>query len=139
MTPVEQILLTALVPIITELDVSRARQEATAIAAAHGFSKPAAYRMATAISELGNNIVFHAGEPGEIRLRVLRADGRLGLEAVAEDQGRGIDDIALAMLDGYSTGGGLGCGLPGCRRLVDEFEISSAPGKGACVKVRLWI
>jgi serine/threonine-protein kinase RsbT len=121
-----------------EYDVSRARVVAAELASRAGFPRGAAYRLATAVSELANNIVFHAHGRGVVHLSTLWRGGKAGIEVVAEDQGPGIDDIDLAMTDGHSTNGGLGSGLPGCRRLVDEFEISSAAGVGTRVVVRLW-
>lgn len=121
-----------------EYDVSRARVAVTALAERAGFTRGAVYRLATAVSELATNLVFHAAGGGIIRLSTIRRDGRDGIEVVAEDQGPGIPDIDLAMTDGHSTNGGLGSGLPGCRRLVDEFDIQSAAGCGTRVVLRLW-
>ncbi|MGE5476805.1 MAG: anti-sigma regulatory factor [Bacteroidales bacterium] len=121
-----------------EYDVSRARVAVTTLAQQAGFTRGAVYRLATAVSELASNLVFHAKAGGVIHLSTVRRDGRSGIEVVAEDQGPGIADIELAMTDGHSTNGGLGSGLPGCRRLVDEFEIQSAAGSGTRVVVRLW-
>lgn len=121
-----------------EYDVSRARVAATTLAEQAGFSRGAAYRLATAVSELATNLVFHATRGGVISLSTMTRDGRTGIEVVAEDQGPGIADIGLAMTDGHSTNGGLGSGLPGCRRLVDEFEIQSEAGRGTRVVIRLW-
>lgn len=121
-----------------EVDVSHARQAALALAQALGFSRAAAYRLATAVSELGTNLVFHATHGGIISLSPLDAPGRVGLELVASDDGPGIADIDHAMCDGVSENGGLGSGLPGTRRLMDEFEISSRPGIGTRVVARLW-
>jgi len=75
---------------------------------------------------------------GEIVLRLVQNDGKKGIEVVANDDGPGIPDVGLAMQDGYSTSGGLGLGLPGTRRLMDDFEISSDYGKGTTVTVRRW-
>lgn len=93
--------------------------------------------MATAISELARNIVRYAVR-GEIILRLVQNDGKKGIEVVANDDGPGIPDVGLAMQDGYSTSGGLGLGLPGTRRLMDDFEITSDFGKGTTVTVRRW-
>ena len=112
------------VEVHAELDVSRARIAAVAMARRLGFGQPAAYRLATAVSELANNLVFHAT--------------RGGIELRAQDDGPGIVDVARAMRDGVSTNGGLGGGLPGTRRLMDEFEIDSVPGVGTRVVARLW-
>ena len=93
--------------------------------------------MATAISELARNIVRYAVR-GEIILRLVQNDGKKGIEVVANDDGPGIPDVGLAMQDGYSTSGGLGLGLPGTRRLMDDFEITSDFGKGTTVTARRW-
>src|SRR2546422_357782 len=93
--------------------------------------------VATAISELARNIVRYAVR-GEVILRLIDDNGRRGVEVVATDDGPGIPDITLAMQDGYSTSGSLGLGLPGVRRLMDEFEITSDFGKGTTVTARKW-
>lgn len=121
-----------------EHHVSRARVAATQLAGRLGFSRAAAYRLATAVSELANNLVFHATAGGSVELIPLCRDGRWGIEVVVEDGGPGIADIDQAMTDGHSTNGGLGGGLPGSRRLMDEFDISSRPGIGTKVVARLW-
>lgn len=121
-----------------EYDVSRARVAAADLALRAGFARAAVYRLATAVSELANNLVFHATAGGVIHLSTLMRAGRTGIEVVVEDSGPGIADITQAMVDGHSTNGGLGSGLPGCRRLADEFEISSQAGVGTRVVVRLW-
>lgn len=128
----------ACVVVRDEYDVSRARVAASALAERAGFSRGAKYRLATAVSELATNLVFHATAGGVIRLAAVALDGRIGIEVVAEDDGPGIADLELALTDGHSTNGGLGSGLPGCRRLVDEFEIQSQAGQGTRVVVRLW-
>ena len=102
-----------------------------------GFSSTDLTLVATAISEIARNIVLYAGE-GEIRLRLLWDGWRDGLEVVAHDEGPGIADIDRAMQDHYSTGPGMGLGLPGSRRLMDEFEIVSEPGAGTTVTMRKW-
>ena len=93
-----------------------------------GFSSTDLTLLATAISEVARNITTYAGE-GEVALRVLEDGGRAGIEVVASDEGPGIADVELAMQDGYTTGNGLGLGLPGARRLVDEFELRTALGE----------
>jgi len=113
-----------------EIDVAEARQQARLLAERHGFSRVRAYGLATAVSELANNLVFHASRGGRIAL----AAHERRIELVAEDDGPGIADLALAMEDGYSTVGSLGCGLPGTQRLVDQFAITSAPGQGTRVE-----
>ncbi len=93
--------------------------------------------VATAISELARNILEYA-RTGQIEVGVANKGSRIGLVVVALDSGPGIADISRAMQDGYSTGHGLGLGLPGVKRLMDEFMIVSAPGEGTCITVRKW-
>jgi len=126
------------IAVTSEADVSHARQAALALAQRLGFNRAAAYRLATAVSELGTNLVFHASHGGTISLIPRDGDNRVGLELVASDDGPGIADIDHAMCDGVSGNGGLGSGLPGTRRLMDEFEISSQLGIGTRVVARLW-
>jgi serine/threonine-protein kinase RsbT len=92
----------------------------------------------TAVSELAHNLHFHTHLGGTISLAALDEGGRIGVEVVSEDQGPGIPDIDLAMQDGFSTNRGLGGGLPGVRRLMDEFSIRSEVGVGTRVVARLW-
>ena len=128
----------ARVAIRTDADVVTARQEARTMGAALGFSSTDLTLLATAISEVARNITTYAGE-GEVLLRVLHDGGRAGIEVVANDEGPGITDVELAMQDGYTTGNGLGLGLPGTRRLVDEFELRTEPGAGTRVRLAMWI
>ncbi len=102
-----------------------------------GFSSTDLTLLATAISEVARNITTYAGE-GEVALRVLNSGGRQGIEVVASDDGPGILDVELAMQDGYTTGNGLGLGLPGTRRLVDEFELQTQPGTGTSIRLVKW-
>jgi len=125
------------VSIASDQDVVAARQKGRAMALESGFSASASTLLATAISELARNIVSYAGR-GEIVLRATQNSGRPGVTVVARDDGPGIASIEQALRDGYSTSGSLGLGLPGVRRLVDEFEIVSAVGKGTTVTVRKW-
>ena len=125
------------VAIRTDADVVTARQEARTMGADLGFSSTDLTLLATAISEIARNITTYAGE-GEVALRVLNDSGRSGIEVVATDDGPGIADVELAMQDGYTTGNGLGLGLPGTRRLVDEFDIDTEPGVGTKVRLVKW-
>jgi serine/threonine-protein kinase RsbT len=125
------------VAIRTDADVVTARQEARAMGAELGFSSTDLTLLATAISEIARNITTYAGE-GEVALRVLNSGSRQGIEVVASDDGPGIADVELAMQDGYTTGKGLGLGLPGTRRLVDEFELRTEPGTGTRVRLVKW-
>ena len=92
---------------------------------------------ATAVSELARNIVKYAGT-GSVVVREVRDGPRVGVEATAEDAGPGIADIELALTDHFSSGGTLGLGLPGVRRMVDDFEIDSEPGRGTRITIRKW-
>lgn len=125
------------VPINSDQDIVTARQQGRLLAAALGFSSGDATLIATAISELARNIVTYA-KSGEIRLAVINDDGRQGIQLVAQDQGPGISDIPQALRDGFSTSGSLGLGLPGVRRLVDEFEIVSEKNHGTTVRAQKW-
>jgi serine/threonine-protein kinase RsbT len=126
------------VAIRTDADVVTARQEARAMGARLGFSSTDLTLLATAISEVARNITTYAGE-GEVLLRVLDEDGRQGIEVLATDEGPGIEDVEQAMQDGFTTGAGLGLGLPGSRRLVDEFSLQTTPGAGTSVRLVKWI
>jgi serine/threonine-protein kinase RsbT len=125
------------VSIDCDSDVVSARQKGRELASQCGFQPTDLAVVATAISELARNIVRYAVR-GEIILRLVQNDGKKGIEVVANDDGPGIPDVGLAMQDGYSTSGGLGLGLPGTRRLMDDFEITSDFGKGTTVTVRRW-
>ncbi|RZS57164.1 ATP-binding protein [Sphaerotilus mobilis] len=98
-----------------------------------------AAHVATAASELANNLWMHTPDGGEIRLHWLDSGKRRGVELRADDRGPGIPDLALAMTEGYSTGGGMGCGLPGVERLMDDFDIRSEPGSGTHVLAHKWL
>ena len=124
------------VSIDSDSDIVAARQKGRELAAQCGFPSTDLAVVATAISELARNIVRYAVR-GEIILRLIDDNGRRGVEVVATDDGPGIPDVTLAMQDGYSTSGSLGLGLPGVRRLMDEFEISDF-GKGTTVTARKW-
>ncbi len=125
------------VAIRTDADVVTARQEARTMGAELGLPSTDLTLLATAISEVARNITTYAGE-GEVALRVVERGGRRGVEVVASDDGPGIADLELAMQDGYTTGKGLGLGLPGARRLVDEFELRTALGSGTSIRLVKW-
>jgi serine/threonine-protein kinase RsbT len=125
------------VAIRTDADVVTARQEARTMGAGLGFSSTDLTLLATAISEVARNITAYAGE-GEVNLRIVRENGREGIEVVASDRGPGIADVELAMRDGYTTGNGLGLGLPGTRRLVDDFQLQTEPGAGTTIRLVKW-
>jgi serine/threonine-protein kinase RsbT len=108
------------------------------MAAALGFSSSDRTVIATAICELARNIIEYATS-GDVLMARVERNGRAGMMVVARDQGPGIADLARALSAGYSSGQGLGMGLPGVRRLMDEFEVSSQPGTGTTVTVRKWL
>ena len=121
----------------SDQDIVLARQKGRSLAADLRFSPVDATLIATAISELARNILAYARK-GEIILRPVLASGRQGILIIASDDGPGIRDINQALRDGFSTSGSLGLGLPGVRRLMDEFEINSRPGRGTKVAVKKW-
>jgi serine/threonine-protein kinase RsbT len=125
------------VAIISERDIVVARQKGRAMAANLGFSLGDSTLIATAISELARNIISYAGE-GMVAMNVIYDSRREGLLIVASDEGPGISDIPRALRDGFSTSGSLGIGLPGVRRLMDEFAIESQPGRGTTITVKKW-
>ena len=125
------------VHIDSDTDIVIARQKGRALAAELGFSTTDVVRIATAISELARNVLSYAAS-GEIRLEALNGRNRSGIAIIASDRGPGIADIERAMQDAYSTSGGLGLGLPGVRRLMDEFTIDSAVGEGTTVSATKW-
>jgi serine/threonine-protein kinase RsbT len=127
----------AQVHIQSSLDVVTARQQGRALAAQLGFSNSNLTVIATAISEITRNIVEYATE-GDVRITLVENGTKRGVRIVATDRGPGIADISVVMRDGYSTGQGLGIGLPGSRRLMDEFEIESTVGKGTTVTMTKW-
>jgi serine/threonine-protein kinase RsbT len=122
----------------SEHDILAARQRGRELAADGGFTGTDLTLIATAISEVARNIVEYA-RVGEIVLTLLTNSTRRGIAVVASDRGPGILDVAQAMQDGYSTSKSLGLGLPGARRLMDEFEIESGIGTGTTVTMRKWI
>jgi serine/threonine-protein kinase RsbT len=125
------------VAVQSDQDIVLARQKGRALAIELGFSTVDATFIATAISELARNILAYARK-GEITLGAVQGSRRKGISVVASDDGPGIRDIHQALRDGFSTSGSLGLGLPGVRRLMDEFEITSRPGRGTTVTVKKW-
>jgi len=123
--------------IASDVDIVHAREKGRELAAAHGFTLGDQTVIATAISEVARNILLYARR-GEVRIRPATDTGRDGLVVIAEDHGPGIRDIALALQDGFSTSGGLGLGLPGARRLMDDFDLKSAPGQCTTVTMAKW-
>ena len=126
------------IAIESDSDVVTARQRARELAAGLELTTTDQTLLATAISEVARNITTYATR-GEVILSIIRDNGgREGIRVVARDDGPGIADIEQALLDGYTSGGGLGLGLPGARRLVHHFEIETAPGRGTKVTLVMW-
>jgi serine/threonine-protein kinase RsbT len=125
------------VAINSDQDIVSARQKGRVMATELGFSSGDATLIATAISELARNILSYARK-GRITLKGIQGSSRVGILVIASDDGPGIPDIRQALRDGFSTSGSLGLGLPGVRRLMDEFEITSEPGQGTTVAVKKW-
>ena len=122
----------------TEMDASRAVIESTEYSQAAGFPETPSRMIATAVSELARNILKYA-VTGEIQLRRVKEVGRRGVEIEAIDRGPGIADCEAAMNDHFSSGGTLGLGLPGVKRMMDEFSLESTLGEGTRVTARKWI
>jgi serine/threonine-protein kinase RsbT len=127
----------AKVSIRHESDIVAARREGRAIGQHLGFTSGELTVIATAISEIARNIVVYA-KAGEIHLGIETVNGKKALMVIARDQGPGIANIERAMMDGYSSAGGLGLGLPGAKRLMDEFHIQSEVGKGTTITMKKW-
>jgi serine/threonine-protein kinase RsbT len=127
-----------LVAIRSDADIVSARQQGRSLAAAIGFSATDATLIATAISELARNIVIYAGQ-GEVKLQSVETSQKKGIMISARDSGPGIRSIDDVLRDGYSTSGGLGLGLPGVKRLMDEFAIESELRQGTAVTVKKWL
>lgn len=132
----EDVLLT----IAAEGDIILARQRAREVAQALGFGTVDQSRIATAVSELARNVMRYAtAGRGTVSITALSTDARgAGIEIVVADDGPGITDIEQAMSAGFTSGAGMGIGLPGTRRLMDELEIESGPGRGTVVSIRKW-
>jgi serine/threonine-protein kinase RsbT len=121
-----------------EMDVRRVVLEATRFAQEAGFDETPSRMIATAVSELVRNILKYAGS-GEIQLRRVEGPGGRGIEIEVSDHGPGIADVDTAMGDHFSSGGTLGLGLPGVKRMMDEFSLESSPGEGTRVRARKWL
>ena len=124
------------IPIQRESDVAEASRKARQLAQAAGFDKLRSYYIATAASELATNVFMHGGGG---QFEVWRLATRPGIEMLASDTGPGIANIALALTEGYSTTGSLGCGLSGTQRLMDELAIDSAVAQGTRVRACKWL
>jgi serine/threonine-protein kinase RsbT len=127
----------SLLPVAADVDIVTVRQKGRELAAKAGFSEGDQTVIAAAISEIARNILMYA-KRGEVALTLANHDDRIGVIVIAKDQGPGISDIHRALQDGYSTSGGLGLGLPGARRLMDEFDIQSHVGQGTIITMKKW-
>jgi serine/threonine-protein kinase RsbT len=127
----------AVIPINADVDVVAARQKGRELATELGFVSTDSTLLATAISELARNIVRYA-KHGEILIASVQFGERVGITVVARDKGPGIANMSLAMQDGYSTSGGLGLGLSGVKRLMDEFHLVSDANNGTTVTIKKW-
>jgi serine/threonine-protein kinase RsbT len=125
------------VPIRADVDILAARQAGRTVASSLAFSPSDLTVIAAAISEVARNILVYAMQ-GEVQLAVTEQNGRQGVTVIARDDGPGIADVTLALQDGFSTSGSLGLGLPGARRLMDDFAIQSEMGRGTIVTMRKW-
>ncbi len=125
------------VPLRTEEDIVLSRQKVRVLTQQLKFSLVDQTKMITAASELSRNTVVHGGG-GEMRWELLDDGVRRGLRLHFEDRGAGIPDVKLALTDGWTSGGGMGLGLPGSKRLVHEFDLASAPGEGTRVSITRW-
>lgn len=125
------------IQVTCDADIVEARLAARKMAEHLGFSGTELVVIATAVSEMARNILEYA-KTGEVVVFPIQNSGRSGLEVIARDSGPGIQDLELAMQDGFSTGRGLGLGLPGTRRLMDEFDVVSKVGSGTTVTLKKW-
>ena len=126
-----------LIRITDELSLGRAVVGAASLSAEAGLSPVAAQQLATVVSELARNILKYAGH-GQIEMRREEDGDRVGIRLIVSDRGPGIDDVEQAVADHFSTGGSLGLGLSGVKRMMDEFHIESQPGKGTRIEVVKW-
>ena len=126
------------VPVRNTFEITWAVMEARKVAENIGFPDQVQHMIATAVSELANNIIKYA-DKGEIVIKELNQKNRTGIEITARDRGPGIADIEKAMADHFSSSGTLGLGLPGLKRMMDDIKIQSKPGKGTTVLIRKWL
>ncbi|AXE83829.1 anti-sigma regulatory factor [Streptomyces sp. Go-475] len=128
---------TSRLPIGSDTDLAWVRQQVRQVAAELGFGLVQQTKLVTAVSELARNTLIHGGG-GQVEMTVLRQGSAQGLRLAFTDAGPGIRDIELAMTDGYTTGNGLGMGLSGAKRLVQEFSVDSCPGHGTTITIAAW-
>ena len=134
----EAVATEARVLVEADLDIVSARQQGRVMATQLGFSPGTATLIATAISELARNILLYASR-GEVTITTIENNGSKGITVEARDDGPGIPHPQRALEDGYSTSGRLGLGLPGVKRLMDEFRLETAPGRGTRILVHKWV
>ncbi|MDM0111976.1 anti-sigma regulatory factor [Variovorax sp. J22R133] len=128
---------TGSMPLLSEQNIVASRQMVRTLCQSLKFSLVDQTKMITAASELSRNALIHGGG-GRMRWELVERNGRRGLQLHFEDEGPGIDDLSLAMSDGWTSGSGMGLGLPGSKRLVNDFDIDSAPGRGTRVSITKW-
>jgi serine/threonine-protein kinase RsbT len=128
---------TGSMPLRSEQDIVISRQMVRSLCQSLKFSLVDQTKMITAASELSRNALIHGGG-GRMRWELLERNGRSGLQLHFEDEGPGIADVSLALTDGWTSGSGMGLGLPGSKRLVNDFDIESAPGRGTRVSIAKW-
>lgn len=126
------------VVIYTEWDIVAARQLGRDEAKKIGFGTVDQARITTAISELARNIYLYA-KTGRVEIKQIQKNGKIGLRVIAADEGPGIEDLSKAMSDGFTTSGGMGAGMPGVKRLMDEFQVDSVVGGGTTITVIKWV
>ena len=124
-------------PVLIEQDVVLARQTTRKLATECGMRLIDLTKLVTAVSELARNTMVYGGG-GDMDWQILEENGRVGLRITFRDEGPGIPDIKLAMTDGWTSGSGLGLGLTGAKRLVNEFELDTEPGKGTRITITRW-
>jgi len=124
-------------PVLSEQNIVASRQLVRTLCQQLKFSLVDQTKMITAASELSRNTLIHGGG-GRMRWELVEREGRQGLQLHFEDEGPGIADLKLALTDGWTSGSGMGLGLPGSRRLVSDFQIDSAPGQGTRVSITKW-
>lgn len=135
---IERIGIPITIHVIKEYHVALARQRAKALAEVAGLKGVMISYLTTSVSEVASNLFFHTPRGGTIQLVAVKRDNEVGVELISQDQGPGIPDLALAMKDGFSTNGSLGGGLPGVKRMTDEFDITSTVGVGTTIVARIW-
>ena len=128
---------TGSMPLLSEQNIVASRHMVRSLCQSLSFSLVDQTKMITAASELSRNALIHGGG-GRMRWELLERNGRRGLQLHFEDEGPGIADVALALTDGWTSGSGMGLGLPGIKRLVNDFAIDSAPGRGTRVSIAKW-